>query len=97
MLAQESPRRLETSRAINLELINSLDRRRDESRRHPPLPCGRRDPLDPIPPLNSVAPMVAGLECRELIAEGRRLERLGWRSWELAARLGQDWRSGGGR
>jgi hypothetical protein len=41
--------------------------------------------------------MVAGLEPWELIAEAKRLQRLGWAAWEMQARLGRDWNAGGGR
>jgi hypothetical protein len=97
MTAQKSPRRRETSGAIKLGIAISLCHRRQTSLRCTPLDDGRRDPLDPIPPLYSTAPMVAGLEPWELAAEGRRLQQLGWHPWEIRARLGKRWRRGGGR
>lgn len=96
MNAQESPQSREAVGAVKLDPSTSLIRRRRESLRCPPMECGRRDPLDTNPESFLVAPAVMGLEPWELIREGRRLERLGFQAWELAARLGKDWSRGGG-
>lgn len=95
-MEQESPQSREAVGAGKLDPSTSLIRRRRESLRCPPMECGRRDPLDSHPEGFLVAPVVMGLEPWELIREGRRLERLGFQPWELAARLGKDWSRGGG-
>lgn len=94
MRAQESPRRRETTGAVNLDTAASLFRRRLASLRCAPLEDGRRDPLDTAEGFRVASP-ASGLDPWELVAEGRRLEGVGWKSWELAARLGHGWRNGG--
>jgi hypothetical protein len=75
--------------AVNLDPSTSLIRRRLASLRCPPLNDGRRDPLDPCP--SRLAPAGFGLDRGELAAEALRLERAGWRPWEVRARLGLAW------
>lgn len=93
--AQASPQSREAVRAKTLETTSSLIPRRQASLRCPPLEDGRRDPLDPAAGGFRTSPMVMGLRAGELVEEGRRLERTGWREWELAARLGACWWGGG--
>lgn len=95
MRAQESPQSREAVRAVNLDPSTSLIRRRQESRRNPPMECGRRDPMDTCPEGFLVTPVVMGLEPWELLAEAKRLEGMGWSPWEIRTRLGLNW--GGGR
>ncbi len=61
-----------------------LRRRRAASWRCPPLPCGRRDPFDPLDP----PPSGFGLSGIEVAAEVARLRRSGWLAEEIADVLG---------
>lgn len=89
-----SPRRRDAVWASDrAELAASLVRRRAASFRCPPLADGRRDPLDP-PSQAEVATSQTGLDLRELLSEAKRLQRMGWSSWEIRDRLGQSWGSG---
>lgn len=80
---------------VTLDVSAGLAHRRLASSRCPPLEDGRRDPLDPDPGCVRLAHAVFGLNRRELSAETERLERAGWRPWELRARLGLARRVGG--
>jgi hypothetical protein len=91
MKAQENPQRREAVGAVDFELSTSLVRRRLASLRCPPLKDGRRDPLDPCADSFRLAPAGFGLDGGELAAEVLRLERAGWRPWEVRACLGLAW------
>lgn len=60
--------------------------RRAAAWRLPPLPDGRRDPLDPPDTLGS-RPSCYGLSRAGLAFERSRCRELGWQEWELQARF----------
>jgi hypothetical protein len=96
-MTQVSLQSREAVEAVKLELSTSLGPREEAALRHPPMPDGRRDPLHKSADPFRLPPSDYSLEPEELAAEVRRLVRAGWRSWELALRLGPDWQCGGGR
>jgi hypothetical protein len=68
-------------------IVTDLRRRREAALRLPPLPDGRRDPLDAAAPRFG-SPSTYSLPARDLGRHIRQLRRQGWQSWEVRVRFG---------
>ena len=81
---QETAAQVVTTTETNGTACAALRRRRAASYRCQPMPCGRRDPLDPR---RIAEPSSFGLDADELRDEANRLAALGWALDEVLVRL----------